>query len=130
MKVTTDDWCYEDDIISDMCVCGALGRAHKRDCPMSSRSGLRTEVHSTDYWLGQSDSLWEAVAKPKPNLSKSGKRKSQEVDKHPVIKKQQITTSSFEVGNYVCLNSSRLVSQHVPCHIVRKSRKGYQEGHS
>ena len=26
-----DDWCYEDDIISsDMSVCGALGRAHKR----------------------------------------------------------------------------------------------------
>ena len=59
-------------------------------------------------------------------MSKSGKRKSQEVDKHPVIKKQRVTTSSFEVGNYVCLHSSRLVSQHVPCCIVRKSRKGYQ----
>ena len=35
-STSNDDWCYEDDIISsDMCVCGALGRAHKRDCPMS-----------------------------------------------------------------------------------------------
>ena len=81
------------------CVCGALGRAHKRDCPMSSRSSLPTEVYSTDSHLNQSDSVWEVVAKPKPNLSKFGKRKSQEVEKHPVIKKQQVTTSSFEVGN-------------------------------
>ena len=27
------------------CVCGALGRAHKRDCPMSS-SSFPTEVYS------------------------------------------------------------------------------------
>ena len=85
---SADDWCYEDDIISsDMCVCGALGRAHKRNCPMSSRSSLPMEVYSTDSRLSQSDSAWEAVANPKPNLSKSGKRKSQEVDKHPVTKK-------------------------------------------
>ena len=117
------DRCYEDDIIrSDMCICGALGRAHK---PMSS-SSFPTEVYSTDCRLSQSDSVWEAVAKPKPNLSKSGKRKRQEEDKHPVLKKQRVTTSSFEVGNYVCLHSSRLVNQHVPCRIVRKSMKGYQ----
>ena len=54
------------------CVCGALGRAHKRDCPMSSRSSFPTEVYSIDYRLSQSDSVWEAVVKPKPNLSKSG----------------------------------------------------------
>ena len=43
-STSNDDWCYEDDIISsDMCVCGALGRAHKRDCPMSSRSSFPTE---------------------------------------------------------------------------------------
>ena len=93
---------------------------------MSSRSSLPTEVYSTDCRLNQSDSVWEAVAKPKPNLSKSGKRKSQEFNKHPVIKKQRVTISSFKVGNYVCLHSSRLVSQHVPCRIVRKSTKGYQ----
>ena len=93
---------------------------------MSSRSSFPTEVYSTDCHLSQSDSIWDPVTKPKPNLSKSGKRKRQEVDKHPVIKKQQVTTSSFEVGNYVCLHSSRLVSQHVPCRIMRKSKKGYQ----
>ena len=108
------------------CVCGALGRAHKRDCPMSSRSTLPTEVYSTDCCLSQSDSVWKAAAKPKPNWSKLGKRKIQEVDKRLVIKKQRITTSSFEVGDSVCLHSSRLVKKHVPCRIVRKSRKGYQ----
>ena len=92
---------------------------------MSSRSSFPTAVYSTDYRLSQSNSVREAVAKPKPNLSKSGKRKRQEVDKHPVIKKQRVTTSSFEVGNYVRLHSSRLVNQHVPCRIVRKSKKGY-----
>ena len=100
-----------------MCVCGALDQAHKRDCPMSSRSSLPTEVYSTDSQL---DSLWGAVGKPKSDSSTLGKRK---VDKHP-IKRKRVT--SFEVGDYVCLHSSRLVSQHVPCHITRKSRKGYQ----
>ena len=125
-STSSDDWCYEDDIISsDMCVCGALGRAHKRDCPMSSRSGLSTEVYSTDSRLSLSDSLCGTVGKSsKSNLSTSGKRKSQEVDKHPIKKKR--VSSSFEVGNYVCLHSSRLVSQHAPCRIVRKCRKGYQ----
>ena len=112
-STSNDDWCYEDDIISsDMCVCGALGWAHKWNCPISSRSSFPTEVYGTDCHLSQSDSVWEAVAKPKSNLSKSGKRKRQEVDKHPVIKKQRVTTSSFEVGNYAC--------------IVRKTKKGYQ----
>ena len=124
-STSSDDWCYEDDIISsDMCVCGALGRAHKRDCPISSRSGLPTEVYSTDSRLSQSDSLWGAVGKSKSYLSTSGKRKSQQVDELP-IKKKRVTTS-FEVGNYVCLHSSRLANQHVPCRIVRKCRKGYQ----
>ena len=107
-----------------MCVCGALGRAHKRDCPMSSRSGRPKEVYSTDSRLSQSDSPWGAVGKSKSNLSTSGKRKSQEMDKHPVKKKR--VSTSFEVGNYVSLHSSSLVSQHVPCRIVRKCRKGYQ----
>ena len=93
---------------------------------MSSRSGLTTEVYGTDSRLSQSDSVWGSVAKPKPNLSNSGKRKTQDVDEHPVTKKRRVITSSFEVGDHVCLHSTRLVSQHVPCRIVRKSRKGYQ----
>ena len=43
------------------CVCGALGEAHKTDCPMSSKSNIPTEVYSTDSRLSQSDSLWGAV---------------------------------------------------------------------
>ena len=87
-STSSNDWCYEDDIISsDMCVCGALGRAHKRDCPMSSRSGLPTEVYSTYSRLSQSDSLWGAVGKSKSCLSTSGKRKSQQVDELPIKKK-------------------------------------------
>ena len=93
---------------------------------MSHELKLPAEVYSTDCCLSQSDSVWEAVAKPKQNLTKSGKKKSQEVDKHPDVKKQRVTISSFEVGQYVCLHSSRLVGQHVPCRIVRKSKKGYQ----
>ena len=63
---------------------------------MSSRSSFPTEVYSTDCRLSQSDSVWEAVPKPKPNLSISGKRKRQEVDKHPVI-----TLSRAERNNCV-----------------------------
>ena len=33
------DWCFEDDVVSsDFCICGAGSRAHKKDCPMSSRN--------------------------------------------------------------------------------------------
>ena len=31
-------WCFEDDI-SGICVCGALGLPHKRDCPSKSQNG-------------------------------------------------------------------------------------------
>ena len=124
---SADDWCYEDDIISsDMCVCGALGRAHKRDCPMSSRCSLPTEMYHTDSRLNRSDSVWGAVTKAMPKLSKSDKRKHQEDDKLPVTKKPRTMTPSLEVGDYVCLHSNRLINQHVPCRIVTKSRKGYQ----
>ena len=48
------------------CVCGAYGRAHKRDCPMSSRSGpvflQKCMVPIPDC---QSDSVWGSVAKLK-----------------------------------------------------------------
>ena len=71
-----------------ICVCGAIGQAHKQDCPMTSRSSLPMAVYSTDSQLSQSNTAWEAVPKPKPNLSNLGKRKSQEFDKHRVIKKQ------------------------------------------
>ena len=47
------------------------------------------EVYGTDSRLSQSDSVWESVAKPKPNLSNSGKRKSQDVDEHPVTKNDE-----------------------------------------
>ena len=102
-STSNDDWCYEDDIISsDMCICGALGRAHKRDCPMSSRSGLPTEVYSTDSRFSQSCSLWVAVGKSKSNLSALGKRKSQASNQ----KEMSDYLINFEVGNYVCLHSS------------------------
>ena len=58
---------------------------------MSSRSSFPTEVYSTDSQLSPSDSVWEAIAKPKPSLRESGKRKRQEVDKHPIVKKQRVT---------------------------------------
>ena len=114
-STSSDDWCYEDDVISSD-VCGALGWAHKR-CPMSSRNTLPTEVCSIDFRLSRCDSLWGVVCKSKSNFSTSGKRKSQE---HP-IKKERVTTS-LGVGDYVWL----LVRGHVPCRIVRKCRKGYQ----
>ena len=96
----SDDWCYKDDIISsDVYVCGALGRAHKRDCPMTSRSSLPTEVYSADC---QSESVWKAVAKRELVRHKEDPG----VDKHPVIKKQRITTLRLE---------TRIGRQHVPC---------------
>ena len=50
------------------CVCGALGRAHKRDCPMSSRCSIPTEIYSTDSRLNQSDSVWGGCCQGKAEI--------------------------------------------------------------
>lgn len=37
--IEDSEWCFEDDIISgNVCTCGAISRAHKKDCPLCSWS--------------------------------------------------------------------------------------------
>ena len=75
------DWCFEDDIIcGHLCTCGAVGRAHKRSCPLSSRhlyggrtlfsgiagSGAVPEVSSESTLLGKHESPSDV----KPSLAK------------------------------------------------------------
>ena len=76
---------------------------------MSSRSGLPTEVYSTDSRLSQSDSLWGAVGKSKSNLSI---RQEEEPGRRLISIQLKRVSSLFEVANYVCLHSSRLVSMY------------------
>ena len=104
--MSADDWCYEDDIISGgICLCGAGGRAHKKDCPMSSRNRYPSCALSN-----QAD---------ENKLTNSAKRKRQDVDDTPVTKKCKTTTSSFKPGDHVYLHSNNMTNCHVPCRVVQ-----------
>ena len=87
-------WCFEDDVLSGICVCGALGRAHKRDCPSNSRNRnvgctLFPKASSADSDKNGKD---DACVKSKPpkaskpvdtRSTRRGKRESQEVRSLP-----------------------------------------------
>ena len=100
---------------SNLCTCGTTGRAHKRDCPMSSRKRypgrtlfpLHGSAESSAAPIADDGVLEPAVASLEPPPSK--KRK-------PRVK----------IGDYVCIHSSRLGKCHVPCRIVRDFGSQYQ----
>ena len=105
-NMSADDWCYEDDIISgDICMCGAGGRAHKIDCPMSSRNRYPSCALSSQV--------------SEIELPKCTKRKRRDVEEFPVTKKPKATTSSFKPGDYVYLHSENMTNHHVPCRVVQ-----------
>ena len=83
------DWCFEDDIISgNVCTCGAISRAHKTDCPLSSRNRYvgRTLFPKASSGNCQVDESGNSVA-PEIHGSDSGstqlgKRGSQVINFH------------------------------------------------
>ena len=93
-SATLSDVCNSDeDIGSDLCTCGAEARAHRRDCPMSSRKrypGFAPFPH-----LDSAESCADVT-----NTS---------------TKK----TLRMRVGAYVCLHSRSLGKCHLPCRIVK-----------
>ena len=90
-SATLSDVCHSDeDIGSDLCTCGAEGRAHRRDCPMSSRK--RYPGYAPFSRLDSAESC--AVVTTKKTLR-------------------------MRVGAYVCLHSRSLGKCHLPCRIVK-----------
>ena len=66
-------WCFEDDIISGIiCLCGAQGRAHKKECPLNTQNRyvgctLFPKASSVD-----SDKVDSCVKSKLPKTSKVG----------------------------------------------------------
>ena len=93
-SATLSDVCNSDeDIGSDLCTCGAEGRAHRRDCPMSSRK--RYPGYAPFSRLDSAESC--AV------VTNTSTKK----------------TLRMRVGAYVCLHSRSLGKCHLPCRIVK-----------
>ena len=115
-------WCFEDDIISGICVCGALGRAHKRDCPSNSRNRyvgctLFPKASSADSGKNAKNDNCAKSKPPKGSKStRVGKREKPGGEKPPPAKKPK---PSFKVGDCVNLHDSKLGKCHLPCCIVQ-----------
>ena len=126
------DYCFEDSIFTgDLCTCGAAGKAHKKDCPMSSRNrygaGRVLFPSAGDPIPPPTDTTGESNAtKSDPCTTVLGKRGKPKADQSPPAKKQRSSTSSYKVGGYVCLHTDRLDKQHVPCRVVLAVGKKYQ----
>ena len=108
-------------------MCGALGRAHKRDCPSNSRNcyvgcTLFPKASSADSDKnGRND---DCVKSKPPKASKpvdtrctrQGKREKPSGEKPPPPKKPR---PNFKVGDCVNLHDSKLGKCHLPCCAVQ-----------
>ena len=127
---TDSDCCFEDTIFSgDSCTCGAGGRAHKKDCPMSSRNRYPSRI----LFPGGSSAVPVSPRSDKPcksdkpgstvsdaGSSMLGKREKPKQDQPPPAKKQRCSTSSYtyKVGDRVCIHTHRLDKHHIPCRVA------------
>lgn len=130
-------YCFEDDISTgDLCTCGAGGKAHKKDCPMSSRNRYHTgrvlfpKDPSADPIPPPTDTASESdVIDTTKSISQGssvlGKRENVSGDQPPPAKKQRSSTS-YKVGDKVCVHTDRLDKQHMPCRVVLIVGKKYQ----
>ena len=120
MPTPTGDssWCFEDDIISGIiCLCGALGRAHKKDCPLNSRNryaGCTLFPKASCVDSGKGDK--SATSEVGTGSTHLGKREKPGSGKPPPAKKRR---STFKVGDCVNLHDSKLGKCHLPCCIVQ-----------
>ena len=92
------------------CTCGAEGRAHKRDCPLSSRNRMSGRT------LFPSPSEPEAHAEPSM------------LEAENVSSPQETKTVKHEikVGDHVCIHSRSILGFHLVCRIVEEFAGRYQ----
>ena len=111
-------WCFEDDIISgNLCLCGALGRAHKKECPINSRNRYAgcTLFPKADSGKGDKFKL-PKTSKAGTGSSHLGKRGKPAGEKPPPAKKRK---HILKLGDCVNLHNSKLGKYHLPCCIVQ-----------
>ena len=113
---SSDDRVLDDEVISGiLCVCGAINRAHKSSCPMSSRN-----YPSRVLFPSNEDAPNETVAP-------TTKLEAIKPDVAEINHKNKVKPfPSFVPGTCVCLHNSKLIKQHIPCRIVRVVGERYQ----
>ena len=116
------DWCYKDDILRHIeCTCGAISRAHKKDCPLSSRNRYVgcTLFAKTESQTCKGTGLTVAnVDKNSAQPFQLGKRERLPQKKPPTANKGKSQASSVQVGDYVSVHMKRLGKYHIPCRVV------------
>lgn len=102
------DHCFDDDIFTgDLCTCGAGGRAHKKDCPMSSRNHYNASrvlfpgdpcadpIPPPTDTTGGSDII-DTTKSINPGSSVLSKRENVSGDQPPPAKKQRSIRSEIK----------------------------------
>ena len=126
------DWCFEDDIISgNVCTCGAISRAHKKDCPLSSRNryggrALFPNPSSADTPADKKSDKSTEIGESDAGSSRLGKRNKPTSDQVSSPKRNKSDSPSFKVGDYVSLHVNKLTDQHIPCRVVQVVGKMYR----
>ena len=102
---SSEGTCISDsDSVIITCTCGAGGRAHKRDCPLSSRNRMSGRT------------LFPAPSEPK---AQAAPRKL-ETENVSIVK------PDMNVGDYVCIHSRSIQGFHIVCRIVGEFAGRYQ----
>ena len=117
-STANDSWCFEDDIISgNLCLCGALGQAHKKECPLNSRNRYAgcTLFPNADCDNGDKSKL-PKTSKVGTGSTHLGKREEPTGEKPPPAKKRK---HILKVEDCVNLHDSKLGKYHLPCCIVQ-----------
>ena len=125
------DWDFVEEIISmNACTCGTLGRAHKTNCPMSSRNRYASHTLFPKVSSGEcraddqgDDSTLTKVSEHHAGSTQLGKRHRLIMDETPSVKKSKPDFPSFKVGDHVCVHTSKLDKHHIPCHVVHVVNK-------
>ena len=118
-----DEWLHDEDLMSgSLCVCGALNRAHKAYCPMSSRNRSSRVLFGADNVA--------PVPSNKSGLSKSEKSNTCtcstiESNKSNVSEKHN-NSVGLKPGDCVFVHSRKAVSNHIRCRIVEVVGKFYR----
>ena len=92
------------------CTCGAEGRAHKRDCPLSSRNRMSGRT------------LFPAPSEPEAQADPS----KLELENVPSPQETKNVKPEINVGEYVCIHSRSIQGFHILCRIVGEFAGRYQ----
>ena len=94
------DRCFGDDIICGrLCTCGAVGRAYKRDCPLSSR-----HLYGGCTLFSGSSGIADS-AEVSSGSSRLGKHESPSDVEPSLAKKSKPSSPPFKVGKYACVHA-------------------------